>query len=247
MDNTNLIVGAQLADISDNKPAPEKPNWFNQRLKEDLGELEGFPRYRVVWGQQAQAWREGQMRLKYVYAIFAEDRFHGVHVYNWRGTGQVKKLNFKEADSYQPRKGEIIVPEIEHFKKEIGDPFYWLEFYAPPSFYGTEEEWNKHRWIVTDDGHRIDLTGQYPAKGRYEPLLRLSMLNDDGTEEYRPLNDNTYDWIASMLKGDKVKLEQALKEQRTKLDFDAQEIFNDPAINREVENIAKHRVSIIVP
>ena len=236
------LIGETRVKVDDNHPAPEKPGRFNENLKRDFGEIGGFARYRVVWGQSEKAWRAGRNMLKYVYAVFREDRFHGVHVHNYMNRGVTKKLSWKEAESYQTTKGEIVVPQIEHFEKEIGDPFYWLEFYAPSSFYGTEEEWNLNRWLKTEDGHQIDLAGPHPSKGRYEPLLRLSVLEEDGSELYRPLNDNTYDWVRSMLQGDETKLNQALGDQRKKLAIETEKAFDDSEIDKEVEEIRKHRI-----
>src|SRR5262249_31404702 len=139
--------------------------------------------------------------------------------------------------------GELILPDVEIYEKEIGEPYYWLEYYCSPEMLGSEDEWNASRWVDQGDGHRLDLTGSYPKNGRYEPLLRLSNLGEE-YEEYRPLNDNNYDWIRSMLQGDQVKLGQALREQRERFREEADEVFENPEINKEVEWIKKHKHSV---
>lgn len=238
------LVGSIEFKVDDNYPAPEDSTRFNEKLRQDLGELEGYPRYRVIWGQDERykVWQAGKQRLRYIYATMREERLYGATILNSK-TGKSRFLNFKQMGQFEAKKGELILPQVELFEKEIGEPFYWLEYYCTPKMLGSEEDWNLHRWLDQGDGHKLDLTGAYPKNGRYEPLLRLSYL-DDETERYKPLNDATYDYIRSMLLGDKKKLSESLKEQKLRFKEEADEMFNDPGINREVDIITKHRVSI---
>jgi hypothetical protein len=247
MDTLNAqIVGRMEVRVDDNYPEPENSRSFNRRLESDFGLIGGKPRYRVSWGQDPRntLWQAGKYRLRYVYAVFREERLHGATILDTIKS-KSRYIGFKQAENYIAKPGELILPDIQKIEKEIGDPFYWLEYYAGSHYFGTQDEWEAHRWFDVGDGHKIDLTGPFPKNGRYEPLLRLSVLTETG-EDYRPINDNTYDWISSMLRGDKQKMEQALNEQRTRFDREVEAAFEDEDIIHEAENTKKHKYSLIV-
>jgi len=238
------LVGTIEFKVDDNYPAPESNVRFNEKLRQDFGELEGNPRYRVIWGQDERykVWQAGKPRLRYVFATIKEERLYGATILNSK-TGKTRKLSFKQMAELTAAPGELIIPDIEIFEKEIGEPFYWLEYYSSPKMLGDEDDWNLYRWVDQGDGHKLDLLGAYPSNGRYEPLLRLSSLGEE-YEEYRPLNDNTYDWIRSMLQGDQKKLKQALNEQRARFREEVDATFNDPSIDTEALDVKKHKHSV---
>lgn len=191
--------------ILHNAPPPENPKPFNERLRKEYGEIQGNPRFRVVWGQgeESKIWQSGKRRLRYVCAI--QTYVKEVEYQILMPSGQIRKLTPNQLKRYVPKKGEIIVPVEERTQKEIGLPFWFLEFFAVPEQLGTEEQWNQHRW---HEG--VDILGVYPRNGRYEPLLELSGIdNETGSlTVYRPLNDNTWQFIASALKGEKKTIDE---------------------------------------
>lgn len=244
----NLIKVNEQSRVDGNYPPPETAYGFNKKLADRFGMIGGKQRYRVVWGQanESKIWQTGKQRLRYIWAIRREERLYGAIILDAK-TGNRKVIGFDKANSYIAKSGEIILPQIDVIEEEIGDPFYWLEYYAPASYFGTKEEWDSHRWAdLNGDGNKIDLNGNHPSKGRYEPLLRLSILTNEG-EDYLPLSDSTFDWVASMLQGDEQKMKQALQEQTTRLDREVAAAFADPDIDREAENTKKHRFSLIMP
>lgn len=220
--------------VMHNTPPPEDSKAFNDRLAKEYGSLEGFPRYRVIWGmdERYKTWQSGRMRLRYVCAIQKIIRETSYVIMDTLRRQQ-RKLTPKQFLQYLPKKHEVIVPVTHTDFKEIGFPFWYLEYYANPMMLGTREQWEAHRWVEGSpydaEGMtgRIDLTGPYPENGRYEPLVELSGEDANGEQtEYRPLNDATFEFIGAMLKGNKVALEEARNYQKNAWK-QAEEEFNE--------------------
>jgi hypothetical protein len=229
-----------------NLPPPQDSREFNERLRREFGELNGYPRYRVVWGmdERHKIWQAGKPRIRYVMTIKHEQRLLGYTILNaTRGVSRVLKVeDFKK---YKPKPGEVIVPRVEQRSVEIGFPFWYLEYYASPTMFGSTEDWDKHRWIRDDSGHLIDLLGSYPAQGRYELLTELSAPDENGQyTEMRPLNDATFEFIRSLIKGEHPTIEEARRIAAAELPNLADEVFED--FRRDAEEVFKHKHSIVI-
>lgn len=206
-----------------NSLPPEDSRNFNERLRREFGELEGYPRYRVVWGQDERykVWQAGKPRLRYVMLI---QKYILESSYLVKTTkGDFKKFTPNQLRKYTPKPGELITPQETMQEKEIGFPFWYLEYYATPKMLGGREEWERHRWI-----QGVDLTGAYPENGRYEMLTELSGLDAEGNlTEYRPLNDETFQFVCAMVKGKKEAIEQARQQKAREFENLWEELFGD--------------------
>ena len=202
---------------------------FNERLRKEFGEVNGFPRFRVVHGmdERYKVFQAGRPRLRYVAAIQTVIREVSYQVL--QPNGQVRKLTPNQFKQYLPKKGEIIVPVQDKETREIGYPFWYLEFYATPTMLGTREQWNSNRWF---DG--TDLTGVYPANGRYEQLVELSGQDAEGNlTVYRPLNDETFHYIQLLIKGDKPTVEEARRNKAAEFENLYNDLFGED-LDREI-------------
>ena len=69
-----------------------------------------------------------------------------------------------------------------------------LEKWLPPEFFGSQKQWELHRYHKSGDGKKIDLLGDYPRQGSYGMVMPLTT----STGEYIPLSSDVLLFIDSM-------------------------------------------------
>lgn len=72
-----------------------------------------------------------------------------------------------------------------------------LEKWLPPEFFGTKQEWSRHRYIKSGDGKKIDCLGEFPRQGRYGMVMPLIAAGLHGTKagDYLPCSNDVLQFI----------------------------------------------------
>ena len=76
-----------------------------------------------------------------------------------------------------------------------------LEKWLKPEFFGSPEEWEKHRYFRSADFKQIDCLGPFPRQGRYGMVMPLIAAGIQGTTEgdYIPCGEAVLTMVEMML------------------------------------------------
>jgi len=75
----------------------------------------------------------------------------------------------------------------------------WIwEKWMPPTFFGTEKQWEERRWTRSADGKWVDLLGAFPSRGLYG--MKMPLTTPDG--EFIPLGSSVLEFIDMVHQGD---------------------------------------------
>lgn len=251
-----------------NLPPPEPiPEWFKRRLIEIGGFIPGSltqPLLRVVWGQDESncIFAAGQMRMKYPMVVDHVKETTGYILKNLE-TGVDTYYSIKKAqEKFMSPNGQmtkdinpktLLLPVIKAYDKEYGWPFWYIEKWISPKHFGTASEWR----IEQEAARRqfgFDMIGDFPLKGAYQQLLEVADYNDNNEPCYRSLDEDVLLQVQTIIdyqrRHEKKTQDQYIAEQEKKREdeydkrFEA--IFDDTQMQREKEDIFKHKHSIIL-
>lgn len=190
-------------------PPTPKPEWFDAELLKIGGYVPSteIPKYRVVWGMTEKCFAMGEMHMKYIAIIDTIKTTTGYNVYNSRTDKRafmsVEKAHARYMDpvtqtlSLNIKPGEIISPVVREETREIGMPVWVAEYYMEPEGFGTEEQWERERYLINPEKptQYFDVLGPYPKQGRYIEWFMLFDVDEDGKQIYRSLDDGAIELI----------------------------------------------------
>lgn len=160
---------------------PPVPIWFSDALAEAGGSCDGKVNVRVVSGldPNLNEFYGGRWWRKYAFREHIENRYTIYHTPD----GKKRILADKEAEILGKQKNlkGILVPVVDQKILEYGIPRYFVEYYKPPEYFGTEEAWNHVRYDTGEDGLPVDLMGEFPRDGVYETWFSIEHpVEEDG-------------------------------------------------------------------
>ena len=208
---------------------PEVPEWFQEALLDCGGTCDGFPNVRVVSGLDANLteFYGGEWHRKYAY--FEHDTVEYNVLHSPDGKKRILSPHEAKVLANSPKNKGIILPVKEHHRKEFGIPRYFVEYYKPSEVFGLPEVWESERYMIEEDGTKIDLMGEFPSQGKYEtwfcieePVIRFGEVIET---TFRQLDDVVLELI-------KMKVEEA----KTK-SLAAQ---HNEAVQERLKTIQKH-------
>lgn len=170
-----------------------------KRLSRMFGKNErNEPLVTLEWGGTAMRFLAGMWRPKY-------QRFYGKPrkmLVNWLENdrnGQYFKIHPPSKVAPIPNlAGHMILPLVE--EHDECDPYWYLVEWLPPEKLGdTPQGWEAKRYLNVGN-KRIDMIGEFPSNGRYQPVMKLAdengefLSSDDGrimnlVEGYKNVRD----------------------------------------------------------
>lgn len=245
-------------------PPTPKPDWFDAKVNEMFGYVDGdrqIPAYRVVWGMDKENlhFAMGKMRMKYPTVVDSIQHTIGYKIVN-TASGDHKNISYAKAKARywdeatqamtrNVKPYELIVPIVKEEEVEIGSPWWVVEQFAKPEYFGTPEEWEQQRRMFNPEDARqyIDCLGPYPKKGAYIHWFDLLMYTEEGCE-YKELDESCLEWIranhvSNVARKKRLENYDPAKAREAKLAKadDYWERERD-AINREMMDVKKNRV-----
>lgn len=194
-------------EITELPPVPED---FQKELEELGGYCNGFPNVRIVSGMDPEhvEFYGGKFWRKYAFREHNRKEY-----YTYTTPDQKKKiLTVAEGKVYEksPKllKNGVLIPVIEHNVIEHGIPRYFVELYKPPIAFGSQEDWNLHRYMMPDDpnnftGEFIDMLGEYPENGLYETWFCIEEpIEENGkvvSTAFKAIDDEAKEFIRYMV------------------------------------------------
>lgn len=228
---------------------PQIPDWFNEGLLDCAGTCNDKPNIRVVSGldPEIQEFVGGRWWRKYA---FREHRINEYSVLH-KPDGSKKILSPKESEVLTKSKKQlgIIVPVVERKVIEYGVPRYFIEYYKPPEYYGTEEAWDIIRYDEDSEGNKVDLMGEFPTEGRYETWFCIEepVIRDEVVVKttFRELDEIVLELIKDKVNKIKNKTvaEQHLENRK---EIDADYIKHQNNMKEDIKDIVKARINRLV-
>jgi hypothetical protein len=224
---------------------PPIPQWFQDALTESGGTCEDKPNVIVVSGldPMQQEWVGGRWWRKYAFREHTKTEYCIWH----KPDGTKKAVSKKEAEVLQKSRKltGIITEVVDRIVTEHPIPRYFVEFFRPASYYGSEEAWEHIRWNEDESGKLVDLMGEFPREGRYETWFCIEEpIVENGVvvrTEVRYLDDTVLGLIKHKI--EEVKNSTA-SEQHLKLRKEAHEKWekDKAALKSNIKDIVADRV-----
>lgn len=138
---------------------------------------------------------------------------------------------------------------------EIGWACFILEQYVGPEFFGDPDEWEKNRWVWSDEGKRVEVMAPYPSRGEWVFVQQLATPDGDPM----PLTEQVADYISMLvhvhhttphngytqqkLIAERIEKIQRLREERRRAGAEQLEInFDESARTAAITNARQSRV-----
>jgi hypothetical protein len=231
---------------------PPIPQHVIDEVTELGGNTHGKPNVRIVSGLDPSIveWIGGGWWRVYASREHNPREYAILH----RPDGSKKILTTAEASVYQKssKLEGIIIPVKEDEITEHGIPRYFVEYYKPAEYFGSEAAWEEQRWIPNPEGGPpIDLMGEFPSEGRYETWFCIETAEEDedgnftGKTSFREIDDVALEYIKEKISEAKVSsaAEQHLKNRR---ESEAQMEQMEKKLKDDIADIVADRVDRLI-